>query len=685
MAVIPHMWMDNAQFVSTVQANLMKYGYMLDREAFEAMATTDLAWIKEWHDEIINYLRTQLGDDKEYRLFYNNFPDEVMEKSDCEIFFERILHYWSNGTWIPESKPMTKELNFEFVKYKEIKFATEEEFKNIFKQLVSLNQSLTPQDQEAVDWFVDEYGKDLPMPSAIPFKETLCRLASKGLNVPVKTATDVLRIAAYMSYGSAEISLPKRYVKENAWDHEWVLNPELEKMKFRKFSYDEKMHLLGLLEKTGANKYEMAIWKKRWIRLGEKLKPGRYKDRFPLAFASFDYLRNAKHTRTWYSFVEQAFERSLEEGLERLAERPGEFLRRLDALLRNNAGQEELVLSYFQRVGVGASNKVLFSLLKHFKDRTKRQARSVLHKKALKRIDLPTLEPISAELNDAILATVKEILAEKFSQLDDLGKCWIDPNLKNVAMPEDMRTMLESDVVVTRGSRVRFDNPEAKVIRFYVHWDAGSRGTDLDLSAYLYRDNGHGIDLYYGTTGLKIQAGNDIIATHSGDVRNVPGPCAEYIDIDIEKALKQGFRYVMMKVHDFSGAGLNKQQTVCGFMEREHPEANNLTWRPDTVANAIKLDTPATTVNIMILDLKTREYIMVIERSSGYPSPAVDSTGTPIALQKYLEPPKFSVYDLLELHAKNRGQLVPVEEAETQFLYDDFVSSYEALGEWMGV
>ena len=684
LVVAPDNGLSNEAYVATIQANLMRLGYILTDDAFEAMTKADVAWLTEFNDEIISHISKQLGDDKDYQPIYKNFPQEVIAKDEWEILLERIVHYMSCGTWVPSTELEARDIKFEFIHFKELHAATEDEFKRIFTALVALNQSLTPKDQAVVDWFVKAYGNDNIFPDTIPFKETLCRLASLGLDVPVKTPTDVLRIAAYMSYGSAEISLPKRWVKENAWDRKWVLNPELNNMKFRSFDSKERQHLLSLLEKTGANKYEMAIWKNRWIRLGEKLHPGRYKDQYPKTFAAFDYLRNAKHTRTWYSFVDQAFAQSLEAGLEKLAERPGEFLRRLDALLRNNAGQEELVLSYFQRVGVGASNKVLFSLLDHFEKRLIEQPRSVLHKKALRRISLPALDPIDPELNIAILSSVKDILAEKFSTLKSLGKCWIDPELKNVAMPTDMRSMLESSVVVAKGTRVKLDNPEAKVIRFYVHWNGRTGGTDLDLGAYFYNIDGTSRELYYGTNGLRLDDHGYIYAVHSGDVRHVPGPCAEYVDVDIAKATAAGYRYVVMKVHDFHGRGLKYHETTCGFMEREHPESNKI-WVPSTVTNAIKLDTESRTVNALIFDLVNREYIMVVEPWNGLPTPACDSNGTPISLQQWLEPPKFSVYDLLELHVNNRGQHVTVEEAEKQFLYEDFVQSYEALSEWMGV
>ena len=158
-----------------------------------------------------------------------------------------------------------------------------------------------------------------------------------------------------------------------------------------------------------------------------------------------------------------------------------------------------------------------------------------------------------------------------------------------------MRSMEDSLVVSARGSRAKIDMNNPKVIRFFVHWDGGNGYTDHDLSAiFITADNTKGDWLNYSTPGLKMtiekefnNSGNlfdhidtskprkeDIFAVHSGDVRHRPGPCAEYIDIDIEKTKAAGYRYVMMTVNDYTGRGIGYHKTVCGFMSREYPESN---------------------------------------------------------------------------------------------------------------
>ena len=54
-------------------------------------------------------------------------------------------------------------------------------------------------------------------------------------------------------------------------------------------------------------------------------------------------------------------------------------------------------------------------------------------------------------------------------------------------------------------------------------------------------------------------------------------------------------------------------------------------------------------------------------------------------IQKYVNPPEFSVYDLIEMHVVSRGEKTSPEEAETTFLYNDFIHSYDKTLLLMGV
>ena len=376
--------------------------------------------------------------------------------------------------------------------------------------------------------------------------------------------------------------------------------------------------------------------------------------------------------------MNDAFNVSLENGLKVLSQRPGEFSRRIDWLVRKNPKQLDLILSYLSEALKGTSNKVLFEVYTHFENRmVSKSDRSIMIKGKRKRTELPTLPVIPKKTVETIHSKLFETLREKFSTLDSLGNCWIDEDLKKIPLPTNMRSMNFSTKPTIRGQRVPFDNPDAKVIRPFVHWMDKNGNEDLDLSATFVGDNKCEVLSYSG-----LRVGKSV---HSGDVRHRKGACAEYIDVDIEDALSRNFKYVILDVRNFNGKGLKTVEAMFGVMEREHPTANK-TWLPETISSCQELGSESVVTLIAILDLVTKEYIMLDIDSSNSIAARGDVKNTLTVLKQYAEPPKVSVYDLVLLHVEGRGKQVTLDNnVDTYFKYEDFVVSYEKTGQLMGV
>lgn len=670
--------MDNRISVATVQAHLMSFGYMLDQDAFEALSKSDLSHIVKFNDEVLPYLKEVLGGKRNFQPLYKNFPQEVMSMSDFELYFNAICHYWSNGTWEPSTVTYEKPIKFENIKYNLIKPATQERFLQIFTDLVSLNTSITPQDMEIVKWFV-ENGEPLIFPDVIPFKENLCTLAGMGVEgLPVKTPTDVLRIAVHMSGGNISLpKVPQKEIRTNRWSKSYSSNPEREKFKFKKFSRKERKYLLGLLDKTNCDPKEMALKDQRWVRLGEILHPMEYKTSFPKAANAFNKIRNEK-VKTWYGILNESFDKSLEEGLKVLSQRPGEFSRRIDWLVRKNLSKTNTIMSYFGEAAKGTSNKVLFEVYSHFENRLEPvRNRSIMIKGARKKTELPNLPAIPKDVVESIHSKIFETLKQKFSTLEPLGNCWIDEELKKIPLPTNMRSMNFSTKPVIRGQRIPLDNPDAKVIRPFVHWFDKRGSEDLDLSVTFV---GKKINDVLSFSNLKIGK-----SVHSGDVRHRQGACAEYIDIDINDALKLGYKYAVIDVRNFNGSSLKSVECVFGIMEREHPESNK-TWLPETISSCQFLESESTNTLIAIIDLVSKEYIMLDIDSDGSVTARGDVSNTLKVIKQYSELPKVSVYDLVLLHVEARGRQVTLDSnVDTYFKMEDFMTSYETTGKLMGV
>ena len=162
---------------------------------------------------------------------------------------------------------------------------------------------------------------------------------------------------------------------------------------------------------------------------------------------------------------------------------------------------------------------------------------------------------------------------------------------------------------------------------------------------------------------------------------------AEYVDIEVEAAVGAGYRYFVMVVHNYTQRPLSSMKDcVVGVMEREHPESNS-SWKPDTVANCIKLTSAARMALVGVYDLETREYIHLdldwdtFSRyvSGGHSNKLFD------AINPYITLPKLSVYDLLDWHVTARGTKSSMDTAATHFTYNDFKSSYVETMKYMGI
>ncbi len=671
---------NNYQMAMSVVSELMQFGYVLDQKAIEALSSASREDIIQFHNEVIDYLKVATGSTRNFKPFWKGFPEQVMEMSEHDLWLHQIVHYLSEGSYDPSDWTRERKIAFEQPKYYTITKGDDDQYLKIFTDLVSVNQSLTPDDLEDVKFFVSS-GAELRFPDSIPFKENLCTLAGMSLDVPVKTVTDVLRIAVHMSGG--DISLPKvpdAEIRINSWRRVKSANPYREAFKFKKFTRAERKRLLGLLEKTNCDVREFALKDQRWIRLGEILHPGEYSDKFPKAYGLFNKIRN-ENVKTWYGEVDAAFKESFDAGIKKLSERPGEFIRRFDYLIRSNeGGRKNKVTSALLDVAPKTSNKVLFEVYSHFSKRENPvQNRSIMIKGARKRTQLPDLPALKSEDISNINSTIFNALKIKFSTMDSLGKVWIDEDLKKIPIPTNMRSMNSALRPVIRGQRIPIGNQNAKVVRAYVHWFDENGNRDIDLTATYI---GMGKTEHVGWNGHH----NSKIGVYSGDVRYRKGACAEYIDINVAEALKAGFKFVVMDARNYNGGSLAEiQDCVFGYMEREHPKAN-LTFKPDTLANSVRLQSSSSTTLVAVIDLESLEYIFLDIDANGIPVASANFNTIMDSIRPYTEMPKFSVYDLLHLHAESRGELVSTpEDAETTLKMDDFSQSYVEILKWMGI
>lgn len=646
---------DNRILAASMNADMMQLGYVMNKTLFDIVSQLSESEIVELHKEAIDNLRTIVGADVEYNPMYPNFPTQVMNADELELFANALVHYWTAGEWQPNYVKDNREFFPENVEFKQIGSVLTEKFEDVFTSLLSTKESLSEEDRDIVMFFLNNEAKfDLRYPESIEYKETLCLVAAHKLNKYedisdiVSTATDVLRVITHLSEG--DISLAQS-------------------TKFKSLPRAKRKLLVSALEKV-INVDDVMRHESKWNKAFHCLHVGDYSDS---VYKIAEYVRdNSKKHKTFNAKVEAFMsDAKYKEALKLLKTRPSELARRLDHLLRVSNESED-VLKAFESVVNDIPTRISFQLLGHLKSRMTntenvvvfpkgQTQKAVLVERNFKSLSLTTVNRLMTAITDS--------LKNRFSDLDDLGKVYIDPALKEAPLPTAQRSASTAIDTVARGTRM--DIGDKNTLRLFIYW----KGQDIDLSATFHDEDFNTVQQvsYTNLRSAKINA------YHSGDITRAPRGASEFIDFDIEEAVKAGVRYVTMNVLVYSGPNFSEHE-VCyaGWMTREAPNSNEV-FEPKTVEQKIDVRSETRNVVPVIFDVVDRKAVWVdlsTGRSRSYRGGNnVESNKASIeqVMKSICEMSKnrATLYDLFEQHALSRGKLVDtVEEADTVYSFD---------------
>ncbi|MBQ7650114.1 MAG: TerD family protein [Victivallales bacterium] len=298
-----------------------------------------------------------------YKPMYPDFPKKVMEARSAELYINAMLHYMSDGSFMPSyenPKDNTIDIGADKSKLKVISMGTMEEFRKLMDGLMNAQGSMPQTDTEDLRFYLTNFSDAIDsLPTDSVFKENaipLCKflLADCGLEDAVvlnyilkilKAPNDVLRFAVSLSNGDVSLA---------------------DNCRFKSFTRRERRLLLRLLEQASNLEEDMVRRREVWLRLGERLHPGEYPE-FKRVNVAFKKLREKpKAIRTFAGKVENAIEgKHYDEAVALLAKRPGEFARMLDRLLRGT-DNPTAVMDAFEAVADKVATRVLMQLREHF-------------------------------------------------------------------------------------------------------------------------------------------------------------------------------------------------------------------------------------------------------------------------------------------------------------------------------
>lgn len=665
------------QYIATIIKNIEDLGFTLSKSVIDIIKTYSKDQLESFYYSLVTDIKNLIGASKKYKPMYPNFPSQVMNASESELYINAIIHYLSFGEILPDYEHHTRLPMFEDKKLKVIDLGDEEEFLSIFTNLLESKTSLSELDKSDINWFFNNKLEYIPnlLPEEIPLKENVA-LVSKLIIIHelnhqllfkyFKTATDVLRLCAALSEGDISLSQNTR---------------------FKSFKRKERRLILSLLESCNNLEEDMKRYKNRWIRIGERLHPSEFKASYTKTQIAFNKLRNSEKIETFNSKVDKAIkDNNMKVALDLLKQRPGEFARKLDYLFRTS-DHPNVIINEFKNVVEQVSSTVLLQVIEHFKHRNdEKELRAFFPKGNISKVFAidNKLPKVPENICDNIIRICENSLINQFKQKDYLGKVYVDEALQNYLVPFSQRSASKSFKTVVRGSKLEI--PE-NTIRAFIYWkEAHNDRTDIDLSAVMYDEDWNYLE-HISYTNLRSLTYK---AFHSGDITSAHNGASEFIDLDIESVRKYGGRYIVLSINSFTEQNFAEiPECFMGWMARENPNSGEI-YEPKTVENKIDVTSESKICIPMILDLHENIVIwtdIALRSNPRFFNNVEGNQSGMILMGKTMTTlNKTNLYDLLELHVKARGEkcynkeeadiIFSLNEGITPFDHDVIVSQY---------
>ena len=657
------------------------YGYIFSKELAIAIS-------KEERNVIIDKLKAVIKviedfkSDKNYTVFYKNFPDEVINMSEVDLYINQILHYWIG--YLPSNSENVIKEDVEpskLVKARELNLIDDEMIEKLFIDLLSSNVTLSEQYLDDVCVLTNNKSiKELEKyMEYIQMKETLTVVSSyilkkEGVLIGnFKTTTDILRLIAKISGDE----LNNKHIH------------------FAYFSRTELSQLMTKLENLQNPMPDIKRYSKPWHTFfklyAKKINFHKYpkvRNAVDMLFGDISYMTERGKINEKIKRLPIMSEEELDNFVKEYIVFYGDYVREILSLLNKaKENQYEKLLIGLENCVTKVNTRILFQLydrIINLKAKDKTVPRLVNSKGKWRR--LKESISLSDELLNRVLQIVEDGIKTQLKEKENLGKVYIDEDYKNIMLTTSEKDSNVSLRPMTRGSRIKF-NPNAEVLRFFVAWKNLDEKTLKELNtAYSKLDEKTLKELtpMYSRVDVDLSAltfnenleFNDVVAYYnqkksgfafSGDITNAPEGALEYIDVfDLERLKKKGNRYILMQIRSYNGYTFEEINSVyAGVMELTSIEAKEKKNMYSTaITEGFQIVSSERTTNTILVDLKKFEYIWLDMNMDGYKldvfQNALNCEEIPYLndmLRYFSKKQYITMYDLLKLNADVRGIL----------------------------
>ena len=642
------------------------YGYIFSKELAIAISKEERNIIIDKLKAVIEVIE-DFKSDKNYTVFYKNFPNEVINMSEIDLYINQTLHYWfgylpSNNENIIKGEIEPSKL----VKARELNLIDDEMIEKLFIDLLSSNVTLSEQYLDDVCVLTNNKSiKELEKyMEYIQMKETLTTVSSyilkkEGVLVGnFKTATDILRLIAKISGDE----LNNKHIH------------------FAYFSRTELSQLMTKLENLQNPMPDIKRYSKPWHTFfklyAKKINFNKYPKVRKVAdmlFGDISYMTERGKINEKIKRLPIMSEEELDNLVKEFTIFYGDYVREILSLLNKaKENQYEKLLLGLENCVTKVNTRILFQLydrIINLKAKDKTIPRLVNSKGKWRR--LRESISLSDELLNRVLQIVEDGIKTQLKEKENLGKVFIDEDYKNIMLTTSEKDSNVSLRPMTRGSRIKF-NPKAEVLRFFVAWKNLDEKTLKELNTIYDRVD---VDLSALTFNENLEF-NDVVAYYnqkksgfafSGDITNAPEGALEYIDVfDLERLKKKGNRYILMQIRSYNGYTFEEINSVyAGVMELTSIEAKEKKNMYSTaITEGFQIVSSERITNTILVDLKKFEYIWLDMNMDSYKldifQNALNYEEIPYLndmLRYFSRKQYITMYDLLKLNADVRGVL----------------------------
>lgn len=645
---------------------LVSNGNLEDKNAFEVLfalahffGVKIIKGRKLVNYEMIGELSKRFGENVP-EPFYKGFPRSVRELTTEELLFDQLLHYsetYGLGDF-EESGHSVFEKDFERIAFqedtviKEFAVQTEEEAEEtvqiIVNNLLAGSRPLSERQYAlSLAYILDHDEVVLDIVS----KNTLVRLLidTKRLSLADKmNLSDVMKVVDELNYRNYNNSNPKKLNLKNQ-DRKF-LTEVLDRM----FQGD-RCDIRTCYEK-----------KQLWNGFLHHI---HYQPENEAASVFVRAMREKGNESVYSEFEKLLRDNKRQEAAKLLLEKKGTsvLLRNLDYIISRMDGEEaESFLSGFPK---DCSVLILLQLLFRYesvswgKGRTFRFSRYNLlkvHTETPKEQDRRQSR-ISEEQIKTLKSVIRSNLNERLK--NRLGKVYVDPAMKNYALPLSESTSQGGFGVLSKGSRIHIC--EGKKLRAFTYWE---KVNDIDLSAFALTEEGRKKEFSWRTmaaqqSGAIIFSGDETSGYHGG---------SEYFDINIPefKVRHPEYRYLVFCNNVFTGITFSKCFCKAGYMLRDEDDSGEI-YEPKTIETAFLVDCESTFAYLFGIDLEKNEFIW-LNQARNSNAQVAGSTSLTFLLDYFHTTEIFNVYDFFKMMAEE----IVEDPMEAEIVVSDHETAY---------